>query len=635
MLTISNLTYRIAGRTLIENASAQIVPGQRVGLVGRNGAGKSTLLDLIRGTLQPDGGDIVRQRDARLGFVAQEAPAGDATPLETVLAADEERAALLAEAETATAPDRIAEIQMRLVDIDAHAAPARAATILAGLGFDHEAQQRPMSSFSGGWRVRVALAAALFAEPDLLLLDEPTNHLDLEAALWLEAYLKAYRYALIVVSHDRQILNGVCTHILHLHERRLTLYRGGYDDYVRLRREAAERSQALAARQEAERARLQAFIDRFRAKATKARQAQSRVKALARLEPIAVATAEESGVRFAFPSPPPLDPPVLTFDGVSVGYEPGRPVLRNINLRLDPDDRIALLGANGNGKSTLAKLIAGRLRPLDGRETRASKLTSGFFAQHQVEELEPDRTPYEHLAALMPQAGETTVRTRLGGFGFGQDKAFVPVRDLSGGEKARLNFALISQAAPSLLILDEPTNHLDIEAREALVAAINEFAGAVLLISHDWHLLELTVDRLWLVAGGGVRPFDGDLEDYRRHLLEERSAATAPAGGASRAAGDASPSRRDERRAAAERRKELEPLRRQAREAEKRIARLTEERRRLDAAIADPATYADGGGNDIAGLLRRQADLNRQIEAAEAEWLSAEAAIEGAMAAGA
>jgi len=635
MLTISNLTYRIAGRTLIENASAQIVPGQRVGLVGRNGAGKSTLLDLIRGTLQPDGGDIVRQRDARLGFVAQEAPAGDATPLETVLAADEERAALLAEAETATAPDRIAEIQMRLVDIDAHAAPARAATILAGLGFDHEAQQRPMSSFSGGWRVRVALAAALFAEPDLLLLDEPTNHLDLEAALWLEAYLKAYRYALIVVSHDRQILNGVCTHILHLHERRLTLYRGGYDDYVRLRREAAERSQALAARQEAERARLQAFIDRFRAKATKARQAQSRVKALARLEPIAVATAEENSVRFAFPSPPPLDPPVLTFDGVAVGYEPGRPVLRNINLRLDPDDRIALLGANGNGKSTLAKLIAGRLRPLDGRETRASKLTSGFFAQHQVEELEPDRTPYEHLAALMPQAGETTVRTRLGSFGFGQDKAFVPVRDLSGGEKARLNFALISQATPSLLILDEPTNHLDIEAREALVAAINEFAGAVLLISHDWHLLELTVDRLWLVAGGGVRPFDGDLEDYRRHLLEERSAATAPAGGASRVGGDASPSRRDERRAAAERRKELEPLRRQAREAEKRIARLTEERRRLDAVIADPATYADGGGNDIAGLLRRQADLNRQIEAAEADWLSAEAAIEEAMAAGA
>ncbi|MBV9523716.1 MAG: ABC-F family ATP-binding cassette domain-containing protein, partial [Alphaproteobacteria bacterium] len=508
MLTITDLTYRIGGRTLLQGAAAQINAGWKVGLVGRNGSGKSTLLDLVLGHLQPDGGSIALQKGLRLGFVAQEAPGGETTPLDAVLAADRERADLLTEAEHASDPHRIAEIHTRLADIDAHAAPARAAEILAGLGFDRRMQDAPLRTFSGGWRMRVALAAALFAEPDLLLLDEPTNHLDLEATLWLESYLKAWRRTLLIVSHDRQILNAVVSHILHLDDRKLVLYSGSYDTFARTRRERQEHRDALAAKQAAQRAHLQSFIDRFRAKASKARQAQSRLKALARLEPIAT-IVDDPSIVFHFPEPETLAPPILTFDDAAAGYAPGNPVLRRLNLRLDPDDRIALLGANGNGKSTLAKLIAGRLSPLSGAQTRHPKLRCGFFAQHQIEDLDADRTPLQYMAALMPQAGESAARARLGRFGFGQEKALVKVRDLSGGEKARLNFALITFAAPPLLILDEPTNHLDIEAREALVQAINDFPGAVVVISHDWHLVELVADRLWLVADGTARPFAG------------------------------------------------------------------------------------------------------------------------------
>jgi len=596
MLTFSELTYRIGGRTLIETASAQINSGWKVGLVGRNGAGKSTLLHLILGELQPDAGEVGLQKGLRVGTVEQEAPGGDATPIEMVLAADTERAALLHEAEEAHDPHRIGEIHARLMDIDAHSAPARAAAILAGLGFDAAAQERPLSSFSGGWRMRVALAAALFAEPDLLLLDEPTNHLDLEATLWLESFL-------------------------HLDERKLILYSGGYDGFAKTRRERLEQREALAAKQSEQRAHLQAFIDRFRAKASKARQAQSRIKALARLEPVA-RIAEDPSVRFDFPEPGALAPPLLALENVSVGYAPGVPVLRGLNLRLDPDDRIALLGANGNGKSTLAKLISGRLAPQSGHEVRHSRLRCGFFAQHQIEDLEAERTPLQHMAELMPNSGESAVRARLGRFGFGQDKALVAVRDLSGGEKARLNFALITHAAPPLLVFDEPTNHLDIAAREALVEAINDFAGAVVLITHDWDLLELTADRLWLVADGTVRSFEGDLEDYRRHLLEARSAAK-PA----RSKGDVV-ERRGERRAAAERRKELAPLRRQVHDAQKLVESLTTEHRTVERRLADPTTYA--GEADIPVLVQRQAELARRLAAAEAAWLAAEEALERA-----
>jgi ATP-binding cassette, subfamily F, member 3 len=622
MLTLSGITYRIGGRTLIDEASAQIADGWKVGLIGRNGTGKSTLLDLIRGELALDGGEIALSRGARIGFVAQEAPAGATTPLEMVLSADEERHRLMAEAEHAHDAERVADIHDRLAAIGAHSAEARAAGILAGLGFDHVAQQQPLSSFSGGWRMRVALAGVLFAEPEILLLDEPTNHLDLEASLWLSDFLRRYRQTLLLVSHDRQFLDEVVDHILHLGERTLTMYSGGYEDFARARRENLARQQALAARQQDERQRLQAFIDRFRAKATKARQAQSRVKALARLEPISL-SAEEPPVRLAFPQPAELAPPLVSLYRVSVGYTPDRPVLRNLDLRLDPDDRIALLGANGNGKSTFARLLAGRLEPMTGEITRSRRFACGYFAQHQIEELDPGATPYEHLARLMPKAVPETIRARLARFGFDVDKVFVKAQNLSGGEKARLNFALMSVDAPPLLILDEPTNHLDLEAREALVAAINEFSGAVVIVSHDWHLLSLVAEQLWLVADGTVKPFEGDLEDYRRMILAPAAAADPETSKA------ASKLRRENRRAAAGRRRELGPLRKQLKDAERALGTVSARKATLDRRIADPATYA-ADSSDVASLLREQAALAAELREAEARWLAAAAAIEEA-----
>ncbi len=622
MLTLNRLTYRIAGRTLLDEASVQIPDGWKVGLVGRNGTGKSTLLDLVRGALHSDSGEITLSKGTRIGFVAQEAPGGAASPLETVLAADEELSALLHEAETTHDPARAAEIHERLAAIEAHAAPARAAIILAGLGFDHAAQQQPMTSFSGGWRMRVALAAALFAEPDLLLLDEPTNHLDLEASLWLAEFLRRYRKTLLLVSHDRQFLDDVVDHIIHLADLKLTLYSGDYEAFLRARRETLARRQALAQRQETERKHLQAFIDRFRAKASKARQAQSRVKALARLEPIEIVN-DEAPIRFTFPEPQELAPPLVTLDRVSVGYEPGKPILRDLDLRLDPDDRIALLGANGNGKTTFARLLAGRLQPFSGEMRRAPRWRCGYFAQHQIDELEPGATPFDHLSRLMPKATPEAVRARLARFGFGVDKVFVKARDLSGGEKARLTFALITVDAPPLLILDEPTNHLDLEARDALITAINDFAGAVVLISHDWHLLSLAADRLWLVAAGTVKPYDGDLDDYRRFVLSPKAAAAPETGN-----GDAK-ARREARRAASAQRRALEPLRRNLQAAERAVSELGTRKATLDHRLADAATYQNDGA-ELAALLREQATLAQALAQAEARWLEAAQAIEAA-----
>src|SRR5215472_13074821 len=621
MLSLVEVTYRIGGRTLLENASAQINAGWKTALVGRNGAGKSTLLELIRGTLQADGGTILLPKETRIGLVAQEAPGGETTPLAAVLAADEERARLLVAADTDSDGSDAAEIHDRLNAIDAHGAPARAATILHGLGFDHEAQQQPLQQFSGGWRMRVALAAALFAEPDLLLLDEPTNHLDLEAALWLESFLARYRRTVILVSHDRRFLDEVVDHILALADRTLAVFNGGYSAYLCQREATLVRNRVLKARQDAERARLQAFVDRFRAKASKARQAQSRVKALEKLVPVSVASEEPPPV-FDFPAPASLRPPLLTLENAAVGYEPGKPVLRRLGLRFDPDDRIALLGANGNGKSTLARLIGGRMAPMSGEAIRAPRLACGFFAQHQIEELMPESTPFDHLAALMPDAPAQAVRARLARFGLGEDKVFVRARDLSGGEKARLTLALATHEAPHLLILDEPTNHLDIEAREALAEALNEFPGAVVLISHDWHLVELVADRLWLVADGTVRPFEGDLEQYRRLLLAPKNEdAPAREGAGSR--------RRARRRAAAERRRELEPLRKRVRDAEARIAALTKELAAIETTLANPVTYPNEG-REVADLLRRQAELRGALEFAEGDWLAAAEALEDA-----
>jgi ATP-binding cassette subfamily F protein 3 len=556
------------------------------------------------------------------------------TPLAAVLACDTERTALLAAADgDESAAEDLAEIHARLAAIGADSAPARAAAILNGLGFDTAMQARPLASFSGGWRMRVALAGALFAEPDLLLLDEPTNHLDLEASLWLEAFLRRWPRGLILVSHDRNVLNAVSTHILHLHEGRLTLYPGDYDRFERVRAERMEHAAAQAARQTARARHLQSFVDRFRAKATKARQAQSRLKMLERLEQERVSVErDDPAIRLRFPSPGPLKPPLIAMRGASCGYLPGAPVLRRLDLRLDPEDRVALVGANGNGKSTLAKLLAGRLQADGGEVLRAPKLEVGFFAQHQIEDMRPGRTAYQHLADLLPRELPEQIRTRLGGFGFSGDKADLPVSELSGGERARLNFALVTCHKPSLLILDEPTNHLDIPSREALVDAINDFAGAVVLVTHDLHLIELAIDRLWIVAKGGVEIFDGDIEEYRRLVLGERTskAESGATRGASGPNGAAAPlgTARDQRRAAAERRQTLAPLRNAARAAEQDLARLAGERDRLETQLADPALYADAA--KAATLVRRRGEIAAALEAAEERWLDSAAALEDA-----
>ncbi|MHA1114250.1 MAG: ABC-F family ATP-binding cassette domain-containing protein, partial [Alphaproteobacteria bacterium] len=523
MLHINDLIYRVGGRVLFDAATLALRPGEKVGLVGPNGAGKTTLLRLIEGKIETDSGRIAMRRGMRRATVAQEAPDGPESLIETVLAADVERSALLTEADTATEAGRIADIHTRLADIDAHSAPARAAAILAGLGFDSDAQTRPCASFSGGWRMRVALAATLFTAPDLLLLDEPSNHLDLEARLWLESHLAKYRGAVLLVSHDRDLLDKVAQRIVHLENRKLVSYRGNYAAFDRVRREKQALQAKLRTRQLDQRRRIEGFVTRFRAQASKARQAQSRVKALERMAPIADAI-EDRAVAFDFPQPAPLPPPLITLDDVSVGYESATPVLAGLDLRIDGDDRIALLGANGNGKSTLARLLARRLDPMSGSVRRPPKLRVGYFAQHQAEELDMNATPFAILSVRMKMATGSQIRAHLGRFGFSGNVADQRIGDLSGGEKSRLLFALISRDAPQILILDEPTNHLDIESREALTQALNAYNGAVVLISHDPHLIALCADRLWEVADGTCRAWDGDLEDYRRALLDSRRA---------------------------------------------------------------------------------------------------------------
>jgi ATP-binding cassette subfamily F protein 3 len=623
MLVIDDLSLRVAGRLLLDGASARIPDGARVGLIGRNGIGKTTLFRAIMGEMALEHGSVAVPARARIGRLAQEAPGGPESLIEVVLAADAERTRLLAEAETAHDPHRIAEIQTRLADIGAHAAPARAAAILAGLGFSAVAQQRPCSDFSGGWRMRVALAAVLFSEPDLLLLDEPTNYLDLEGTLWLTDHLARYPRTVIVISHDRDLLDDAVDWILHIDAAKLVLYRGGYTSFARQRAERQALDAKHAKKQEAERKHLQAFIDRFKAKATKARQAQSRVKRLARMEPIVAVTNEE--VRPIVIPPPlkPLSPPIVALDRVAVGYEPGKPVLRRLSLRIDNDDRIALLGPNGNGKSTLAKLLAGRLAPESGTLTRPDRIEVAYFAQHQLDELIPEQSVYDHIRRLMPDAPEAKVRARAGSIGFSGATADTPVASLSGGEKARLLLGIATFAGPHLLILDEPTNHLDIDSRAVLTDAINEYPGAVILVSHDRYLIEACADRLWLVADGTVAPYEGDLDDYRRLVIGREAKREA------REEAD-KVSRTDQRRAAAERREELKPLKRRIDAAESVVARLTAEIARIDAELGaglfarDPAraTALSKARAEAAGVLAR----------AEEDWLAASAAYEDAMA---
>jgi ATP-binding cassette subfamily F protein 3 len=624
MLVLDEISIRVAGRLLLLEASARLPAGARVGLVGRNGIGKTTLFRAIVGETPIEHGAINMPARARVGRLAQEAPGGPESLIEVVLSADKERLDLLAEAEHATDPHRIAEIQTRLADIGAHAAPARAAAILAGLGFSAEDQRRPCTDFSGGWRMRVALAAVLFSEPDLLLLDEPTNYLDLEGTLWLTDHLARYPRSVIVISHDRDLLDDAVDWILHLEGGKLTLYRGGYTAFARAREEKLILDAKHAKKLEAERKHLQAFVDRFKAKASKARQAQSRVKRLAKLGPIVPVTADE--VRpIHFPEPAKeLSPPIFALEKVSVGYEPGRPVLRRLSLRIDPDDRIALLGPNGNGKSTLAKLLAGRLAPFDGTLTRPDRIEVAYFAQHQLDELVPENSVYDHVRRLMPDAPEAKVRARAGGIGFSGERADTKVESLSGGEKARLLLGLATFAGPHLIILDEPTNHLDIDSRAALVEAINDYPGAMILISHDRHLLEACADRLWLVADGTVSPYEGDLDDYRRIVLGREARARE-----SRLDGEKL-SRTDQRRAAAEKREELKPLKRRIDAAEKAVNQLTADITAIDAQLASDLFARDPG--KATALSKARAEAVSALARAEEDWLSASAAYEDAMA---
>ncbi len=618
MLRVSNLTFALAGQPLFEAASATIPAGHKVGLVGRNGAGKTTLFRLIRGELSPDGGDIELPKASRIGGVAQEAPATDDSLLDTVLAADTERAELMAEAETATDAHRIADIQTRLTDIDAHSAEARAASILSGLGFDEAAQARPCRDFSGGWRMRVALAAVLFAAPDLLLLDEPTNYLDLEGTLWLENFLARYPHTVLVISHDRQLLNRAVGAILHLHDRKLTLYNGGYDAFARERRMKAEQAEAFAKKQEAKRAHMQAFVDRFRYQANKARQAQSRLKMLEKLEPAAL-VRDAPVADFLFPAPEALSPPIVRLEDVSVGYG-GPPVLKALNLRIDQDDRIALLGANGQGKSTLSKLIAERLAPTAGTVHRAPKLRIGYFAQHQVDELVTGETPLQHIQRARPDTPPAKLRAWLARGGIGADIVANRVQELSGGQKARLSLILATLDAPHLVILDEPTNHLDIESREALVTALNDYDGAVILVSHDPHLIGLVADRLWLVKDGRVTPWEDDLEAYHRMLLghapKKPKAEKAEPAAKPKPAAAARPARAE--------------LRAEARRCEARVQKLEEMRAKLDERLADPRFYMDAGPGEFEKWQKKRAEVAEGLARAEALWMAALERLEAA-----
>ncbi|MET0358460.1 MAG: ABC-F family ATP-binding cassette domain-containing protein [Pararhizobium sp.] len=626
MITISNLSARIAGRLLIDHANISLPEGTKAGLVGRNGAGKSTLFRILTGQMESESGFVSLPKNARMGQVAQEAPGTEEPLIEIVLKADKEREALLAEAETATDPNRIADIQMRLADIQAHSAEARAASILAGLGFDHEAQLRPASSFSGGWRMRVALAAVLFSEPDLLLLDEPTNYLDLEGTLWLEDYIRRYPHTVIIISHDRDLLNTAVNAIIHLDQLKLTFYRGSYDQFERQRAEAMELQTKAKVKNDAARKHLQSFIDRFKAKASKARQAQSRVKALERMGTVASVIEDHvQPITFPVPEKQPASP-IIQLQNASVGYTPGKPILKNITLRIDNDDRIALLGSNGNGKSTFAKFVSGRLDADGGEIKLAPNLKIGFFAQHQMDDLVPADSPVEHVRRLMPGIPEAKVRARVAQMGLATEKMSTAAKDLSGGEKARLLMGLAAFHHPNLLILDEPTNHLDIDSRRALIEALNDYDGAVILISHDRHLIEATVDRLWLVNNGTVSNFDGDMEEYRSLIVSSGKKKDEKP----EVIEDAT-SKADQRKANAEKRATLAPLRKKINDLESLTAKLEKQIQALDAELADPVLYEKFPAK-AAEKVKQRGETAAKLGTAEEQWLDLSAQYEEAMA---
>lgn len=621
MLTIDGLTVRLGGRPILERASATVPIGARVGLIGRNGAGKSTLMKTLIGEIEPDDGEISKPSRARIGYIAQQAPSGSMTPEEIVLAADVERERLLVEAETCTDPDRLGEVHERLLAIDAYSAPSRAAKILKGLGFDEDMQARPVDTFSGGWKMRIALGALLFSEPDILLLDEPSNHLDLEATLWLENFLKSYPATLVVISHERDLLNNVVDHILHLQGGQLTLYPGGYDSFEKQRAERAAQLAAAKAAQDVQRAKLQDYVARNSARASTAKQAQSRAKMLARMQPIA-ALMEDPSLTFDFPDPAEMRSPMITLDGAAVGYGDAPPVLQKLNMRIDADDRIALLGRNGNGKTTLARLLAAQLDALEGEMNAPGKMKVGYFTQYQVEELSDEETPLSLMTRAMDGKPAGAVRGQLGRFGFSGSRAETQVERLSGGERARLALALITRDAPHLLILDEPTNHLDVDAREALIQALNDYSGAVILISHDRHMVELTADRLVLVDSGTAREYAGSMEDYIDFVLGRNQ--PKPAKKPAPAKPKPAPAGGD--------RAKLKYMQSELAKAEKALAKLTAQAEQMDREIADlAARQPTADASRMEDILARRAKLTDKMEQAEAQWLAAGETLEGAV----
>ncbi|MFD2649244.1 ABC-F family ATP-binding cassette domain-containing protein [Devosia albogilva] len=618
MLTISNLTYRIQGRELFEDASLVLPAGSKTGFVGKNGTGKTTLFHLIQGHLGADAGKIELVRKARIGAVAQEAPAGEESVLDVVMAADKERTALMAEAETATDPDRIGEIHTRLADIDAHTAEARASSILKGLGFEQDRQMGSTRELSGGWRMRVALAAVLFSQPDLLLLDEPTNYLDLEGTLWLEKYLATYPYTVFMISHDRDLLNKAVTSIVHLEHRKLTFYKGNYDTFEATRRMQMELNNKTREKTLDQIAHLQKFVDRFKAKATKAKQAQARVKMIEKLKPPA-AMFDEHSAPFRFQQPKAEMPtPMVTLDGVSTGYA-DKVILRNITMRIDPEDRIALVGVNGNGKSTFAKLLAGDIPAMGGTMRIGKKLEIAHFAQHQMDKLKPEWTPLEHVAELMPTDNETKRRSRLNQMGLTTSRMDTKAKNLSGGERARLLMGLITFHGPGMMILDEPTNHLDIDSRDALVHALNEYEGAVLIISHDRHLIEATCDTLWIAEGGTIRELDEDLDSYQRSITSSKEGRN----------GGGKGERKLSKQEAAARRQELAPLKASIKDAETKIGRLKVEIEKIEAQLADPKVY-NGAPERLIALGKDKARYGADLEQTEEQWLALSAELEDA-----
>ncbi len=624
MLHVNDLTYRIEGRVLFDKATFALRGKAKMGLVGRNGTGKSTLFRLIRGEASPESGDTSIKKGARVGWVAQEVPSGDETLMDVVLAADLERSSLLEEAETATDPHRIAEIQARLADIEAHSAEARAGSILSGLGFSGEAQRRPCKEFSGGWRMRVALAATLFARPDLLLLDEPTNYLDLEGVMWLQAYLRTFPGAVLLISHDRDLLNGAVNKIAHLKDAKISVYEGGYDDFEKALREKQRLQMKLLEKQDAQRRHLQSFVDRFKAKASKAKQAQSRVKMLERMKPVAT-IVDDPVAPFEFPNPQRrMAPPIIRMLDLKAGYEPGNHILRDVNLNIDPDDRIGILGRNGAGKSTMAKLLCDKLDPQDGFLRKHKKLQIAYFAQHQIDMLSAEVSAYQHVVERMEDATEAQRRARLATFGLPGDRQETPAKSLSGGEKARLLFNLITFDGPHLLILDEPTNHLDMDSRAELINAINQYEGAVVLISHDRYLIEACVDRLWLVGDGTVKPYGEDIETYRQSLLGR---GPRESNGKKTVATD---EKSVARRSAAEQRKLLKPLRDEVARWEKESDRLRGVVEVIDKGLAAPGLY-EKDPKTATDLQIKRARAVELIDTAETNWLEAEEKLEEAL----